>query len=175
MVEDDFEPLQPIDLRSLPGLLERLYNVVADLEKIVPRPFTPDGHLVGSIGEAVAAYAYNLRLNKVSQKAHDAENVDGIKVQVKLTQRKQIVLSFLCDHLIVLQLDPKVGFTEVYNGPGEPVWEIIKHKDQEGRQRPISLFQLRKLLESQPGPRRAIKQVRPFPELSTKAREAVAE
>jgi len=40
-----------------------LYQVVAELESIFPgRPFTPDGHMVGSIGECLVADAYDLEL-----------------------------------------------------------------------------------------------------------------
>lgn len=45
------------EFRELPKLLSDLYVIVAKLEALAPgRKFTPDGHLVGSIGEAVAAY-----------------------------------------------------------------------------------------------------------------------
>jgi hypothetical protein len=39
-------------------LIRQLYSVVAALEEeeFEGRKFTPDGHLVGSIGEVVAAY-----------------------------------------------------------------------------------------------------------------------
>jgi Family of unknown function (DUF6998) len=44
-------------------LLRQLYSVVAALEEeFGVRKFTPDGHLVGSIGEVDAAYAFNLKL-----------------------------------------------------------------------------------------------------------------
>ncbi len=40
---------------NLPKLVADIYRAVADLEKLYPGgKFTPDGHLVGSIGEVIA-------------------------------------------------------------------------------------------------------------------------
>lgn len=161
------------DLSKLPEVLNRLYGVVADLQEMAPgRPFTPDGHLVGSIGEVVAAFAYELDLGAPSIKAHDATTLDGRSVQVKLTQGKRVALSYDCEVLLVLQLEPEGEFREVYNGPGSVVWNEIRDKADEGRQRQISLKRLSQLMKQHP--RKAVDQVRAFPVLRRKAKEAVA-
>src|SRR5580704_19671100 len=50
-------------LAKMRTLIRQLYTVVAQLEEeFEDRRFTPDGHLVGSIGEVVAAYAFGLKL-----------------------------------------------------------------------------------------------------------------
>ena len=50
-------------LAKMRTLIRQLYAVVSELEKeFEGRRFTPDGHLVGSIGEVVAAYAFGLKL-----------------------------------------------------------------------------------------------------------------
>jgi hypothetical protein len=68
----------------LRDLISQLYAVVASLEEeFEGRKFTPDGHLVGSIGEVVAAYAFNLKLLPASNATHDAEAPDGTLVQIK--------------------------------------------------------------------------------------------
>ena len=41
----------------LPSAVATIYRAVAELESLYPRKFTLDGHLVGSIGEVVAAEA----------------------------------------------------------------------------------------------------------------------
>ena len=159
------------DLSSLPEIPNRLYSVVADLQDLAPgRPFTPDGHLVDSIGEVAAAYAYDLVLNTASSKAHDATTIDGRSVQVKLTQGSKIVLSYDCDLLIAMRLDPIRGFEEIYNGPGAVVWSEIEHKAEIGRQRQISVSQLRALMSNQ---RPSVQQIHPFPPLNRKAQEAL--
>lgn len=159
------------DLRELPKLLTDLYAIVARLEELAPgRKFTPDGHLVGSIGEAVAAYAYGLELFTASGKQHDARAPDGRHVQIKLTQGQSVALSYDCEHLLVLQLDRKLGFVEVYNGPGAPVWARIAGKRAEGLQRQIRLSTLRSIAGVEGGMR--LPQVQPLPEILPRALEA---
>jgi hypothetical protein len=71
---------------QLPLVLDSLYRVVDDLETAFPGlHFTPDGHMVGSLGEALAAYYYGVKLNRASEKAHDG-HVGTMLVQVKATQ-----------------------------------------------------------------------------------------
>lgn len=155
------------DLRELPKLLTDLYAIVARLEEIAPgRKFTPDGHLVGSIGETVAAYAYQLELLPASVKQHDARAADGRLVQIKLTQGQSVALSYTCEHLLVLQLDRTRGFIEVYNGPGAPVWERIEAKRGVGQQRQIRLSALRGLAGV--GTDRILPRMRPFPAILPK-------
>lgn len=60
-------------LAELPELIRQLYAIVDRLEALHPgRRFTPDGHMVDSIGEVVAEYTYGLTLLPPSEKAHDA-------------------------------------------------------------------------------------------------------
>ena len=43
--------------------IRELYAIVQDLEEMFPgRPFTPDGHMVGSIGECLVADGFDLEL-----------------------------------------------------------------------------------------------------------------
>jgi hypothetical protein len=47
----------------LPAPVAAIYKAVEELETLYPgRKFTPDGHLVGSIGEVVAAQEFKLTL-----------------------------------------------------------------------------------------------------------------
>lgn len=129
-------------------LIRSLYNVVEELEdEFVEenRRFTPDGHLIGSIGEVVAAYSFGLVLYPAGAKTHDAESKDGKRVQIKLTGgNKGVGLSSKPDYLIVLQL---LGykFGVVYNGPGAEVWVKCSGDLDIPGQRQISLAKLREL------------------------------
>ena len=50
---------------KLPQPVAAIYRAVAELEALYPeRKFTPDGHLMGSIGEVVAAEALGLTLHR---------------------------------------------------------------------------------------------------------------
>ena len=52
-----------MDLDEVPRLIGRLYEIVDRFEQLFPgRKFTPDGHLVGSIGEVIAANLHDLEL-----------------------------------------------------------------------------------------------------------------
>ena len=127
-------------------LLGKLYQIVERLEKLFPeRKFTPDGHLVGSIGEALATYMFDLSLLKASAPVHDATTADGrTNVQVKLTQGKTINLSAEPDHLLVLRLTQDLIVEIIYNGRGKAPWRATG-KRQRNSQCPISISKLRKL------------------------------
>lgn len=133
-------------VEKVPGLVSELYALVTRLETLFPgRRFTPDGHLVGSIGEVIAAHRYSLELLPHSAQGHDAIAASGALVEIKATQGSSVALREQPNHLIVLHLSRLGEATEVYNGPGAPVWEAAGAVQRNG-QRPISLSKLRKLM-----------------------------
>ena len=130
----------------IPELVRRLYSLVAEFESLFPgRKFTPDGHLVGSIGEVLAAHRYDLSLYAASSEAHDGSARDGRQVEIKATQGNTVALRAEPQHLIVLHLDKEGQATEVFNGPGALVWSSCGAMQKNG-QRPVSLSRLRKLM-----------------------------
>jgi hypothetical protein len=99
---------------------------------------------VGSIGEVVAAYAFNLTLLPASNAIHDATASDGTLVQIKLTGGSNGVSIYSePKHLLVLQLHNK-KFTTVYNGCGSIAWQNCRPQAKNG-QRSIALSTLRRL------------------------------
>jgi hypothetical protein len=106
-------------MRSLAELIADLYKIVEDLSKKYPgRKFTPDGHLMGSIGEAVAKEVYGVKLVSASTKDHDGF-LNGKTVQIKLTAGIKIQTTHTSDYadkLIVLRLNKETGFTEKFAG-----------------------------------------------------------
>jgi len=132
-------------LSEIPALVKTLYRTVDRLEQLFPgRKFTPDGHLVGSIGEVVAAHTYGLELLPASAEIHDAIAPNGTNVQIKATQSRTVALRAEPDHVIVLLLLRTGEVEEIYNGPGNIVWSACGRMQKNG-QRPISLFRLREL------------------------------
>ena len=125
-------------------LLASLYRIVERLEVLFPgRKFTPDGHLVGSIGEVIAARMFGLELLPASAPDHDAIAGDGRKVQIKFTQgTRGVALRAEPDHLLVLCLDRDRSLQVVYNGKGKSPWSQ-SGKMQKNGQRQISLARLR--------------------------------
>ena len=138
--------------KRFPEIVASLYSLVAELESMFPgRRFTPDGHLVGRIGEALAAYHYGITLSAASAECHDGV-CDGRAVQVKATQGDRVALSSEPEHLLVLRLHKDGSFTEEYNGPGRAVWGLVSHKPRpKNGQYQVSLSQLRRLASQQPG------------------------
>lgn len=140
-----------MDKERFDEMLRQLYDVVLRLEQMFPgRPFTPDGHMVGSLGEALAAYHYGLELLPPSTQTHDAKR-DGLLVQVKATQGSRIALRSEPRHLLVLKLEKDGSFEEVYNGPGHGVWLLVSNRPRPSNgQYQIGLSMLRNLMKATP-------------------------
>ena len=127
-----------------------LYAIVNKLETMFPgRPFTPDGHMVGSLGECLVADRYDLELMPPSNKGYDAVTKDGKKVEIKATQAKTIAFRNYPEHTILIRIMKDGTFEECFNGPGDLIWRQF-----EGRPTPsngqfqISLGKVRRLNES---------------------------
>jgi hypothetical protein len=128
---------KPERLTRVRDLIKQLFRVVADLTEEFSehkRRFTLDGHLIGSIGEVVAAYAFNLELLPTGTGGHDAKTSDGRLVQIKITGGNEgVALSSSPDHLVVLQLLP-MGISLIYNGPGDVASEKCGKPQRNGEQ-----------------------------------------
>lgn len=150
-------------------LIQELYRIVHEIEKEFEehkRHFTPDGHLLGSLGEVIAAFAYDLDLLPSSTAIHDAQSTDGRNIQIKLTGGNiGISLSSEPDYLIVLQLDKTKGIQEIYNGPGPIVWKQCEEKKRKNGQSPISLSALKALMTQVTNPSDKFEQINDFPAL----------
>ncbi len=131
--------------------MTRLYGVVEDLGKMFPgRPFTPDGHMVGSIGEVLASYHYGVELYDPSHKGHDGI-AGGKSVEVKITQGGRVALRSEPEHLLVLKLHSDGSFDEIYNGKGSRVWsQFDPAKKPSNGQYQISLPRLKAIMETVP-------------------------
>lgn len=71
-------------IEQVSDLVQRLYALVAEFEALFSgRKFTPDGHLVGSIGKVIAAHRCDLRLFPSSSKSHDGAAQDRRPVEIK--------------------------------------------------------------------------------------------
>ncbi len=130
-------------------LVKQLYATVNELEAMFPgRHFTPDGHLVGSLGECLVADAYALELLPASNKGHDAITQDGIKVEIKATQSKSVSFRSEPEHAIIIKIIPDGTFEEIYNGLGSRVWQQFENKNRPSNgQFQISITKLRALNE----------------------------
>ena len=134
----------------MPAPVARIYEATAELEALYPgRKFTPDGHLVGSIGEVIAAEALGLTLYPMSKPGHDAFDGNG-DVQIKLTAAKSVAMYACCVRLVVLRVVSPEEAEIVYDGPGQPAWDGAGAMQKNG-QRSISLSKLRAIAARQGG------------------------
>ncbi|ALM52259.1 DUF6998 domain-containing protein [Halomonas huangheensis] len=129
------------------ALIKQLYATVNELEAMFPgRNFTPDGHMVGSLGECLVADAYNLELKTASNKGYDAVTETGLEVEVKATQSNSVAFRSQPQHTIIIKILRDGTFEEIYNGPGALVWEQIEGKRLPSNgQFQVSLNKLRRL------------------------------
>lgn len=139
-----------MDNEKFQTLVKRLYATVTELESMFPdRHFTPDGHMVGSLGECLVVDAYDLELMPASSKGYDAISKTGTKVEIKATQSKSVAFRSEPEHTIVIKIHSDGSFEEIYNGPGDIVWEQFSGKQLPSNgQFQISLNKLKTLNES---------------------------
>ena len=136
-----------IDHDKFQTLVKQLYATVNELENMFPgRHFTPDGHMVGSLGECIVADAYNLELKTASNKGYDAVTETGLEGEIKATQSKSVAFRSQPQHTIIIKILRDGTFEEIYNGPGALVWDQFTGKRLPSNgQFQVSLTKLRQL------------------------------
>ncbi|MEO1003041.1 MAG: hypothetical protein AAFX65_08020 [Cyanobacteria bacterium J06638_7] len=129
-------------------LIAQQFAIAAELERRHGRPFSPDGHMIGSIGEVLAAERFALTLQPPSNEGFDASDQAGRRVEVKTTTGQRGVAITgdepIADRLVVLQLRPDGTARTVYDGPAGPAWALANRPSKTG-QRHLSLAKLRVL------------------------------
>ena len=136
--------------------VKNIYKAVKELELMFPgRPFTPDGHMVGSLGECLVADAYNLELMPPSNEGYDAITKNGKKVEIKATQSKSVAFRSCPEHAIIIKINKDGTFVECFNGPGHIIWDTFKNKKMpKNGQYQISINKVKKLYETIPSSKR---------------------
>jgi len=108
---------------EITSLWKHVNELKAKYPKYADRPFTVDGHLLGTLGEIYASEKFGLPLNKSGEKNYDA-TIGGKNYQIKTTQTKKVGFKKpLADaELIIIQISkntkelPKLS---VYKVSGE--------------------------------------------------------
>jgi hypothetical protein len=142
-----------MDAARIRALIRQQFATAAELTRLTGRPFTVDGHAVGSAGEVLAAARFNLKLTDPSTKGIDAIAPDGRCVEIKATGGDRGVAlrgrEPLADHLLVFTISAEGQEAVIYNGPATLVWGAIAHKAMpDNGQRQISLARLRELQQT---------------------------
>jgi len=126
-------------------LVRSIFDACAELTRRSSRRVSPDGHLVGSLGEIYAAEELGLTLATASNPGYDAVDRKGVRVEIKTTTRSSISLSAdgtLAERLVVVQLDPNSGAPSiVFDGSAKSAWALAGPPAKNGQRR-LSLGRL---------------------------------
>ena len=124
--------------------LALIFQGIAHLKQTFPnRAFTIDGRLVGDIGEVIAALEYDVVLFEISQPDHDETTSTGRRVQIKATFKDYLTFKTVPDYYLGFKLFPDGRHEEIFNGPGNVIYERYKHRKGIGVQ--LLSFPLREL------------------------------
>lgn len=125
-------------------LIAEIFAACRELSDISGRPVSPDGHLVGSLGEIFAAEELNLRLMPPSNHGFDAHGPGGETVEIKTTTRTSISISnepSLAERIVVVVLDGYGAGRIVFDGPMATV-QTVAGAPQKNGQRRVSISRL---------------------------------
>ncbi len=117
--------------------IRKMFAARVALNKAFPKkPFTPDGRMVGDIGEAIAEIYYRVKIDDKINKHWDGVR-GSRKVQVKATQKNAIYLARPPHEggLFVFKIHQTGEWDLIYNGSIMKVWKSLNKK----RQRSIKL------------------------------------
>ncbi|MDD9814712.1 MAG: hypothetical protein OXU31_01845 [Gammaproteobacteria bacterium] len=140
-------PCQPVD--DIRITIKQIFQSCQKLTQLTGRPFSPDGHLVGSFGEVIARDLLNLTLMSPSNDGYDAIDNQERRVEIKATTRGSIALSASgtrARRLVVVHIGDDGDAEIAYDGPAAPAWDAAG-KPQKNGQRSVSLSKLKKLAD----------------------------
>ena len=125
--------------------IRQVFETCHELSMLTRRPISPDGHLVGSLGEIFAAVELGLSLATPSNKGYDAVDAQGNKVEIKTTTGRSISLSAVgteATRLVVVVLDQTGEASIAFDGPAQAVWQMAGPAQKNGQRR-VSLSKIR--------------------------------
>ncbi|MDO8599298.1 MAG: hypothetical protein Q7S02_04270 [bacterium] len=121
-------------IKKLEAAIRHMYASVKVLRGAFPgKPFTPDGRMVGDIGEAIAALKFGVVLDKKLRKSWDGyrETATGKwDVQVKTTQKDETYLKKPPHEgeLLVFKIFEDGSWECCYDGLVQRVWKSLQSK-----------------------------------------------
>ena len=132
---------------------QAIYRAVRNLAKKFGDGLTPEGVLVGALGEVLAEQKYDLELLPPKTQAFDAVDGKGRKVEIRCSQGNSAMIKkgSAGGVLLVLKLLPDGTIEEVFNGPASVVLGLTlgKKADRSGSVR-LAHSNLRKFMGSVP-------------------------
>jgi hypothetical protein len=147
------EPDRAAQAIALSAAIRDMYESRKRLHEAFPkRRFTPDGRMVGDIGEAIAEIYYRVTVDASGRKHWDGKREDACsrcpEVQVRVTQSEDTYVKESPDDgcLLVFKIFPDGTWECCYNGSTDRVWDSLALKNAHGSgEKPIKLDALRNL------------------------------
>ena len=122
-----------MDVKKFKEMISAIYDIANKLgREFNITTCTPDGHLLGAIGQIAAKIAFGLKFGS-DMEEHNCTWSDGkrnLDIQVRCTGRGSVAIRKEPKYLIALEISETGKIYLLYNGPGEYVWERIKHQRQ---------------------------------------------
>ena len=127
--------------------LSSIFRGIERLHEAFPsRAFTIDGRLVGDIGEVIAELEYDLTLDEVSVRDHDAQMRNGRRVQIKATFKNSLTFTTCPDYYLGFKLHRDGRSEGVFNGPGTLMLKKFSYRKNIGKKQiSIPIMRLRAL------------------------------
>ena len=126
-------------INQLKKAIKHLYLSVKKLNSVFPdKPFTPDGRIIGDIGEVIASLKFNIVLDKKLREHWDGYRIDSLgkrhEVQIKATQKDETYLKEPPHEgdLIVFKIFNNGEWECCYKGKIIRVWNSL------AKQKPVS-------------------------------------
>jgi hypothetical protein len=120
-----------MDAREFKKKIADIYKIANELGRAFDiNTCTPDGHLLGAIGQIAAKIAFNLKFGSQNEE-HNCTGSIGVKkvnVQVRCTGRNSVALRKEPEHLIAMEIGETGRIRLLFNGPGQYVWRRIEHQ-----------------------------------------------
>ena len=110
--------MYPMTAQTIKEALTLIFQGIERLHEAFPsRAFTIDGRLVGDIGEVIAELEYDLTLDEVSVRDHDAQMRNGRRVQIKATFKDSLTFTTCLTTTIALRwLDAVLMLSQTVSG-----------------------------------------------------------
>lgn len=127
------------------SLVNSIFAACAELSRRTGRKVSPDGHLVGSLGEVFASQELGLTLASASDAGFDAIAADGTLVEIKTTTRASIAFSpnaTKAERVVVVRLDPITGDPRIVFDGAMTVALTLAGKPQKNGQRQVTVSRL---------------------------------
>jgi len=114
---------------AIADALRLIFTGIGKLQDAFPqKAFTIDGRLVGDIGEMIAAIEYDFLPYTALQAGHDGHTSNGRRVQVKATIKNSLTFTTVPDFYLGFKLHEDGRYEEIYNGPGQVIYERYSHR-----------------------------------------------